>query len=171
MKFAILTVSDRSARGERDDLSGPILKKFVEKQGWSVVDQTILPDDQEAIELYLTKWAEQDAVNVIITTGGTGFAPRDRTPEATLNVIDRAAPGIAEAMRLASLRKNPHAMLSRAVAGIKAKTLIINLPGSPRGAKENIEAVVQVLPHAVDLLCEDPDAETGHRDLPPIQHI
>lgn len=171
MKVAILTVSDRSARGEREDRSGPVLRQLVEAQGWNVVDLQVLADEQDAIESQLVMWSDESEIDLILTTGGTGFAPRDRTPEATLNVIDRAAPGLAEAMRLASLRKTPHAMLSRAVAGIRGATLIINLPGSPRGAKENLQAVLQVLPHAVDLLREDPGSEAGHEKLPPLQHI
>lgn len=171
MNFAILTVSDRSARGERDDRSGPILKELIERQGWSIQAENVLPDEQVELEEQLMEWSESGAIDVILTTGGTGFSPRDRTPEATLNVIDRAAPGLAEAMRLASLRKTPHAMLSRAVAGIRKRTLIVNLPGSPRGAKENLQAILQVLPHAVDLLREAPDSEAGHHDLPPVQHI
>jgi molybdopterin adenylyltransferase len=171
MKVAILTVSDRSASGERDDRSGPLLKELIEQQGWTVEGQLILPDEQERVEDQLVQWSDGGTIDVILTTGGTGFAPRDRTPEATLNVIDRVAPGIAEAMRLASLQKTPHAMLSRAVAGIRQKTLIINLPGSPRAAKENLQAILQVLPHAVEVLREDPNAEKGHRDLPPIRHI
>jgi molybdenum cofactor synthesis domain-containing protein len=171
MKVAILTVSDRSAAGEREDRSGPLLKELVETQGWFVTEIAILPDDQERLEKQLVEWCDEESVDIIFTTGGTGFAPRDRTPEATLKVIEREAPGLAEAMRLASLRKTPHAMLSRAVAGIRKSTLIINLPGSPRGAKENLQAILEVLPHAVDLLREDPGAETGHERIPPIQYI
>jgi molybdenum cofactor synthesis domain-containing protein len=171
MNFGILTVSDRSAAGEREDRSGPLLSELIEARGWKVYETAVLPDNQEILETRLKEWADQDSVDVILTTGGTGFAPRDRTPEATLNVIDRAAPGLAEVMRMASLRKTPYAMLSRAVAGIRNRTLIINLPGSPRGAKENFQAVLEVLPHAVDLLQEKPGSEAGHTKLPPIQQI
>lgn len=171
MNVAILTVSDRSASGEREDRSGPILRELVERQGWNVLAESILPDDVGDVEQQLKAWSNSGEIDVILTTGGTGFAPRDRTPEATLNVIDRSAPGLAEAMRLASLRKTPHAMLSRAVAGIRKRTLIINLPGSPRGAKENLQAILQVLPHAVDLLREAPGSEAGHQDVPPVQHV
>lgn len=171
MNVAILTVSDRSAAGKREDRSGPALRTLVEAQGWTVSKEDILPDDQSALELQLKQWSDEGSIDIILTTGGTGFSPRDRTPEATLNVIDRHAPGLAEAMRLASLRKTPHAMLSRAVAGICGATLIINLPGSPRGAKENLQAIMQVLPHAVDLLRDTPGSEAGHDKLPPIRHI
>ncbi len=171
MNLAILTVSDRSARGEREDRSGPILKELVERQGWNVLAENVLPDEQGEIETQLEEWSDSGSIDLILTTGGTGFAPRDRTPEATRNVIDRHAPGLAEAMRLASLRKTPHAMLSRAVAGIRNRTLIVNLPGSPRGARENLQAIMQVLPHAIDLLREAPGSEAGHQNLPPVQHL
>lgn len=171
MNVAILTVSDRSAAGEREDRSGPALRALVEAQGWSVAEERILPDEQHAVEDQLKEWADGGSIDIILTTGGTGFGPRDRTPEATLNVIERGAPGLAEAMRLASLRKTLHAMLSRAVTGIRGATLIINLPGSPRGAKENLQAIMQVLPHAVDLLRDTPGSEAGHGELPPMRHI
>lgn len=171
MNFALLTVSDRSASGEREDRSGPVLKELIERQGWYVSEQIIVPDERDKIEAQLREWADGGSIDVILTTGGTGFAPRDITPEATSSVIERAAPGLAEAMRLASLGKTPHAMLSRAVAGIRGRTLIINLPGSPRGARQNLQAIMQVLPHAIDLLRDEPGAEAGHRDLPPVQHI
>ena len=163
MKVAILTVSDRSSRGERDDLSGPQIVEMVSAQGWSVVKAEILPDDQPEIAAWLMKTCDAEHVDLILTTGGTGFSPRDQTPEATLSVIERAAPGLAEAMRHASMQKTPHAMLSRAVAGIRGQTLIVNLPGSPRGASENLETVLPVLEHAIALIREDPDAEYGHQ--------
>lgn len=162
IRFAILTVSDRSSRGARPDSSGPALSQAVDTHGWQVVANSIVPDDFDTICKQLMEWCSLDACDVILTTGGTGFSPRDVTPEATLAVIERNAPGLAEAMRLASLAITPHAMLSRAVAGICKKTLIINLPGSPKGALENFEVVVKVLPHAVQLLRDDPGAETGH---------
>lgn len=163
IRVGIITVSDRSARGERPDESGPALEKMVTEQGWQVVSTTILPDDLEWLKSSLTEWADRGDMDLILTTGGTGFSPRDITPEATLAVIHRAAPGLAEAMRTASLQITPHAMLSRATAGIRSHTLIINLPGSPRGAVENLAILVPVLPHAVQLLREDPSAEAGHR--------
>ena len=163
MRIAILTVSDRSARGEREDASGPALNKLVLAQGWKVVATGLVPDDVSIIQTTLLDWCRQGDVDVILTTGGTGFAPRDITPEASLGVIERQAPGLAEAMRAESLKVTPHAMLSRAVAGIRGKTLIINLPGSPRAATENLQTVLPVLPHAVELLQESPTSEAGHQ--------
>ena len=163
LRFAILTVSDRSARGEREDLSGPALAAAIRARGWEVAHTAILADDLPALRDTLARWADTDAYDVILTTGGTGFAPRDVTPEATLAVVERLAPGLAEAMRAASLQITPHAMLSRAVAGIRGATLIINLPGSPKAALENLEVIAPVLPHAVSLLRGDPEAEKGHR--------
>ena len=162
IRFGILTLSDRSARGERDDVSGPVLAKRIEAENWTVARQSLLPDDESAIRATLSEWADSGELDVIITTGGTGFAPRDITPEATRAVIDREAPGLAEAMRAASLQITPHAMLSRVVTGIRKKTLIINLPGSPKGAVENLQVVLPVLPHAIQLLHEDPDSEKSH---------
>jgi molybdenum cofactor synthesis domain-containing protein len=162
MRFGILTLSDRSARGERDDTSGPALAALIAGEGWSVRRQLILPDDESLIRETLTSWADSGDFDIILTTGGSGFAPRDVTPEATRAVIEREAPGLAEAMRSASLKVTPHAMLSRSVAGIRKKTLIVNLPGSPKGAVENLQVVIPVLEHAVKLLQESPDAEAGH---------
>jgi molybdenum cofactor synthesis domain-containing protein len=127
-----------------------------------VTKGSILPDDESAIRAILSEWADGGEMDVILTTGGTGFSPRDVTPEATRAVIEREAPGLAEAMRAFSLRITPHAMLSRIVTGIRKKTLIINLPGSPKGAVENLEVVIPVLPHAVQLLQEDPRSESTH---------
>jgi len=162
LRIGILTVSDRSSRGERPDTSGPALESAVIAQGWSVAQKAIVPDDRTAIQDTLASWADAGQVDVVLTTGGTGFSPRDVTPEATLAVVERQAPGIAEAMRLASLKVTPHAMLSRAVAGIRGRTLIVNLPGSPKGALENLEVILPVLPHAVELMKEAPGAEAGH---------
>jgi molybdopterin adenylyltransferase len=162
LRFGILTASDRSSRGERADASGPALVRLVLEQGWSVERQALLPDDRSAIRDLLAAWADSGELDVILTTGGTGFSPRDVTPEATRAVIDREAPGMAEAMRAASLKITPHAMLSRVVTGIRGKTLIINLPGSPKGAVENLQVVIPVLPHAVQLLQEDPTSESSH---------
>lgn len=163
IRVAILTVSDRSARGEREDASGPALAEEVARQGWMVVQRSVIPDDFAQLCETLSAWADSGDCDLILTTGGTGFGVRDVTPEATLRVIERSAPGLAEAMRLASLQITPHAMLSRAAAGIRKRTLIVNLPGSPRGALENLQVIVPVLPHAVQLLQEHPDAEMGHR--------
>lgn len=162
VQFGILTLSDRSARGERADASGPALADLIRAEGWSVVKQGVLPDELAAIRDLLISWADSGELDVILTTGGTGFASRDVTPEATREVIDREAPGLAEAMRAASLKITPHAMLSRVVAGMRGKTLIINLPGSPKGAVENLQVVLPVLPHAVQLLREDPASESTH---------
>lgn len=161
-RFGILTLSDRSAKGERADASGPALADLIRARGWSVAKQAILPDDESAIRAALTEWADGGEVDVILTTGGTGFALRDVAPEATRKVIEREAPGLAEAMRAESLKKMPHAMLSRAVSGIRGRTLIINLPGSPKGAVENLQTVLPVLSHAVQLLTDDPNSEASH---------
>jgi molybdenum cofactor synthesis domain-containing protein len=162
IRFGILTISDRSSRGERADASGPALVSLIQAGGLSVVKQALLPDEESAIRASLIAWADSSEMDVILTTGGTGFSPRDVTPEATRAVIQREAPGLAEAMRLASLKITPHAMLSRIVTGIRGKTLIINLPGSPKGAVENLQVVLPVLSHAVQLLHEDPTAESTH---------
>jgi molybdopterin adenylyltransferase len=162
LRFAILTISDRSARGERPDLSGPALTQVVQEQGWQVVRADLLPDNQALISERLSTWCDSGEFDIVLTTGGTGFGPRDVTPEATETVVDRDAPGLAEAMRLASLNLTPHAMLSRAKAGIRKSSLIINLPGSPKGAVENLRVVLPVLAHAVQLIQGSPDAETGH---------
>jgi molybdenum cofactor synthesis domain-containing protein len=127
-----------------------------------VTKQSILPDEESAIRAILTEWADSGNLDVILTTGGTGFSPRDVTPEATRAVIEREAPGLAEAMRAFSLKVTPHAMLSRIVTGIRKKTIIINLPGSPKGAVENLQVVMPVLSHAVQLLQEDPRSESTH---------
>jgi molybdopterin adenylyltransferase len=163
LRVGILTVSDRSARGERADLSGPALVQAASAHGWQVVMQAILPDDREAVGALLAKWADSNEIDLLLTTGGTGFAPRDVTPEATLDVVERLTPGLAEAMRSASLQITPHGMLSRAAAGIRSRTLIVNLPGSPKAAVENLEVIRAVLPHAIQLLQEDPQAESGHQ--------
>lgn len=162
IRFGILTLSDRSARGEREDTSGPALVRLVQAENWSVTKQALLPDNESAIRAILCEWADGGELEVILTTGGTGFAPRDVTPEATRAVIDRESPGLAEAMRAASLKITPHAMLSRIVTGIRKKTLIINLPGSPKGAVENLQVVLPILPHAVQLLQDDPASESSH---------
>ncbi len=162
IRFGILTLSDRSASGERADESGPALAEHIRAQNWLVAKQAILPDNKSAIRTILIEWSDSGEVDVILTTGGTGFAPRDITPEATRAVIERDAPGLAETMRAESLKKTPHAMLSRAVAGIRGHTLIINLPGNPKGALENLHTILSVLPHAVQLLTDDPGSETSH---------
>lgn len=164
ISLAILTISDRSAIGERADSSGPALAHAAEQHGWRIVCTGIIPDDRETISATLSEWCDKvDSPDVILTTGGTGFAPRDVTPEATYEIIERSAPGMAEAMRLASLKITPHAMLSRGIAGIRGETLIVNLPGSPKAALENFEVIAPVLQHAVELLRNNPNSEAGHR--------
>ncbi len=162
IQVGILTVSDRSARGEREDLSGPVLVKMAESQGWNVIETCIVPDDMLAISEKLCEWTQNGRMNLILSTGGTGFSPRDITPEATLRVIERQTPGLSEFMRAESQKITPHAALSRSVSGIAGKTLIINFPGSPKAAAENFNTLLPILPHAIDLLCEEPGAEAGH---------
>ena len=162
LRFGIITVSDRSARGERADASGPALEEVIQKQGWQVGRKTIVPDDLARLQDLLMSWVDLGEVDIILTTGGTGFSPRDVTPEATLAVVERQAPGLAEAMRASSLAITPHAMLSRATSGIRGHCLIINLPGNPKAAVENLQIVLPVLEHAIQLLREDPGAESGH---------
>jgi molybdopterin adenylyltransferase len=152
IRIAILTVSDRASRGERPDLSGPAVAEAVRSQGWQVLHQQVLPDEQTLLREWLVDWSDGGQVDVILVTGGTGFAPRDVTPEATRAIVERLTPGLDEAMRLASLAITPHAMLSRSVSGIRKKTLIVNLPGSPKGAVENFQVIVPALEHAVKLM-------------------
>jgi len=163
LRIGILTVSDRSARGERPDLSGPAIEELISERGWSVNRVEIIPDELPLLIDTLATWADSGEFDIILTTGGTGFSPRDITPEATIKVVHREAPGLAEAMRAASLNLTPYAMMSRARAGIRGRTLIVNLPGSPRGAVENLNVVLPVFEHAVALLSDDPGAEAGHR--------
>lgn len=165
IRVGIITLSDRSSKGERPDESGPALVRAVTQQHWQVIHTEILPDDTEQLKDKLIDWADSGEMDVILTTGGTGFGPRDITPEATQAVIQRPTPGLTEAMRAAGLRITPHAMLSRAIAGIRSRTLIVNLPGSPSGAIENLSVLVPILPHAVQLLHDEPAAEAGHRSV------
>ena len=152
IRFAILTISDRSSRGERDDASGPLLASIVRDNRGKVVKAAILPDERGVIRAELKALSDSGAVDIILTTGGTGFAARDVTPEATRDAVEREAPGLAEAMRAESLKRTPTAMLSRAVSGIRKAALIVNLPGSPKAARENFEVVLPALAHAVELL-------------------
>ena len=162
-RVGILTVSDRSARGERDDLSGPALVRLTEQQlGFHVAEYAIVPDEREEIAARLRDWSDRARLDLILTTGGTGFAPRDVTPEATRDVLERETPGLAEAMRAASLAVTPHAMLSRAVAGIRGRTLIVNLPGSPKAAGENLNTIAPALRHGLELLAEKEGADRRH---------
>ncbi len=162
-RVGILTVSDRSARGEREDVSGPALIQMVrEELGFMVAQYAIVPDEREQIAETLRRWADDLRLDLILTTGGTGFAPRDVTPEATLSVVEKIAPGLAEAMRAASLALTPHAMLSRAVAGIRGHTLIVNLPGSPKAARENLLTIAPALRHGLALLAEKAGEDQRH---------
>jgi molybdopterin adenylyltransferase len=162
LRIGILTVSDRSARGERPDSSGPAIEDVIIEQGWEISQMEIVPDERQVLIDMLTSWTDSGGMDVILTTGGTGFSPRDITPEATKQVVERETPGLAEAMRAASLRVTSHAMLSRATSGIRGGTLIVNLPGSPKGAVENLKVILPVLEHAIALLSDEPGAEAGH---------
>lgn len=163
MRVAILTISDRASTGERADASGPVIREVVEAQGWQVTQSAVIPDDFETIRATLAAWSDEHRADLILTTGGTGFAPRDLTPEATRAVIQREAPGLPEAMRAASLALTKHAMLSRQVAGIRGRVLIVNLPGSPKAVREHLDVILPVLSHAIELLREAPASEAGHR--------
>jgi molybdenum cofactor synthesis domain-containing protein len=161
---AILTLSDKGAKGEREDLGGPLIREMIGRISAEVLHYEIIPDEKELIKSWLIEYSGR--VDLIITTGGTGLSPRDLTPDATLEILDREIPGIAEAMRLEGLKKTNRAMLSRAVAGIRGNTLIINLPGSPKAVKEGLEAVLDVKPHAIEKIkggTEDCAASEGAR--------
>lgn len=152
IRAGIITASDKGSRGEREDLSGAAIKDVIKQIGAEVVDCCILPDEREVLADKLRLYADDLRLDLVLTTGGTGFSPRDITPEATMDVVERLAPGITEVMRWESLKKTPKAMLSRAVAGIRGKTLIINLPGSPKAVRECLEAVLPALPHGIAIL-------------------
>lgn len=153
---AVLTLSDRCFRKERPDEAGPLVAQLLRAAGYEVLHTAIAPDEQSQIEAALQELADRGDVQLLLTTGGTGFSPRDVTPEATLAVCHRLTPGIPEAMRLASLQITPRAMLSRAQAGIRGGTLIVNLPGSPKAARENLEAVLPALRHGLEMLSGKP---------------
>ena len=155
MRAGILTVSDRSSRGEREDASGPALSRWLEERGVKTGRLGIVPDEENRIAAVLRNWADEEEFELILTTGGTGVSPRDVTPEATLKVVEWTIPGFGERMRSRSLEKTPMATLSRAVAGVRKRSLIINLPGSPKGAVENLEAVWDAVPHAVEKIRGD----------------
>ncbi len=151
----VITISDSGFRGEREDKSGPTVQQILEDSGFSIINLEVIPDDQTYIEQRLAYFVDEAGPDLVVTTGGTGVSPQDVTPDATLAVIDRQVPGMAEAMRAASLAKTPHAMLSRAVVGIRKQTLIINLPGSVKAAQENLEALLPALEHALEKIQGD----------------
>ncbi|MFQ5674343.1 MAG: molybdenum cofactor biosynthesis protein B [bacterium] len=152
IKAAILTISTRGSQGKQEDTSGQAIQEILQKIDTDIVDYLIIPDDREQIVAQLKRLVEDVKAELILTTGGTGLSPTDVTPEATLAVIDRRVPGLEEAMRMTGFKKTPHALLSRAVAGIHKNALIINLPGSPKGVRENLEAILSAIPHGVKIL-------------------
>jgi molybdenum cofactor synthesis domain-containing protein len=155
-KVGILTLSDKGSRGEREDLSGQVIRDLLDPAAYGVEAYAVIPDERDGIVETLVDWVDRKGLDLVLTTGGTGLSPRDVTPEATEAVIHRAVPGMAEAMRWASLQKTPHAMISRAVVGVRGRCLIANLPGSPRGVRENLEVLLPALPHALEKLQGDP---------------
>jgi len=152
IRVAVVTISDSTARGEREDRSGPVLRDRAVQAGWQVAESEVVEDDREAITRLLADLADRRGVSLILTTGGTGVAARDVTPEATRAVVEREIPGLAELMRAEGRRFTPRAVLSRGIAGTRGRTLIVNLPGSPKGAVESFDAVAGLVPHIVDLL-------------------
>jgi molybdopterin adenylyltransferase len=156
IRTAIITLSDKGSAGEREDESGQVIRELIAHLGASAVHYEILPDEKSRISETLKRLSDSGNIDLILTTGGTGVAPRDVTPEATLAVIDRELPGMAEAMRAESFKKTPHAMISRAVAGIRKQTLIVNLPGSPKAVRENLAVILPALLHAIEKIKGDP---------------
>jgi len=154
-RAVVITVSDRGARGEREDGSGPEIAEILLAMGMDIVGRQMIPDEKEQIRRTLIEWSDGEKADLILTTGGTGVSPRDVTPDATREVIEREIPGMAEAMRHQSSNITPHAMISRAVAGIRKRTLIINLPGSPKGARENLGVILPALVHAIEKIQGD----------------
>jgi molybdenum cofactor synthesis domain-containing protein len=161
-KVAIITISDRGSKGEREDMSGPLIQEMVRNLPGEVIHYEIIPDEKEKIAEALKKSADQLKADLILTTGGTGLSPRDVTPDATLKVIEKEVPGFSEAMRAESLKKTPHAMISRAITGVRGSSLIVNLPGSPKSVRENLSVILPALPHALSKLKGDPE-ECGQR--------
>lgn len=158
---AVITISDKGSRGERVDTSGPNLVEILKSKGYEVVYTNIIPDEMEEIKAELVSCADEKKITLILTTGGTGFSPRDVTPEATMAVIERPTPGIPEAMRAESMRITPKGCLSRSAAGIRGRSLIINLPGSKKASQENILAVIDAVEHGLEMLCGEGSADCG----------
>lgn len=152
IKVGVITASDKGSRGEREDLSAPVIEELIKSIGGQVIAYTVVPDEQKLLEDKLKEYADEKKMDLVFTTGGTGFSPRDVTPEATRAVVGRLAPGISEAMRWESLKITPKAMLSRAVSGIRGGTLIINLPGSPKAVRECLEIILPALAHGIEIL-------------------
>lgn len=152
LRAKILVLSDAAAAGRRNDRSGPAVRECLEAHGWCVIALAVVPDDTEQIRSRLEAWTDADECDAVFTTGGTGLGPRDVTPEATRAVIEKEIPGLAELMRAEGIKKTRMAALSRGLAGVRRDKLVINLPGSPRGARESLESIVEILPHAIDLI-------------------
>lgn len=156
IRAGVLTISDKGSAGLREDGSGDVVVRLLEENGYQVVQRGVTPDDRDQIAAALVHWVDEDGLPLIVTSGGTGLSPRDVTPQATRQVMDYEVPGMAEAMRAESLRKTPHAMLSRGMAVVRKQSLIVNLPGSPRGARENLQVILPALPHGLSKLAGDP---------------
>ncbi|OGP55146.1 MAG: molybdenum cofactor biosynthesis protein [Deltaproteobacteria bacterium RBG_13_52_11] len=156
IRVGVITISDRGYRGEREDTSGEVIQEMVRRMGAEVEFSTVVPDEQERIKEVLIQGADKMGLDLIVTTGGTGVSPRDVTPEATREVIEREIPGFAEAMRIMGVKKTPHAMISRAVCGVRGRTLIVNLPGSPKAVQEGLEVILTAIPHTIAKIQGDP---------------